>query len=133
MLLPLLVTDLRAAVHSRFETIAVARELDSIVGYLGDASKSAGAVIDGPLIFTAANGRLIEQQFYAHATHPNYGASQGRDQIITTGWAISAAPGSAPRLLDAGSKQGTDVVVRVEVTDARVYSHFALEAYRAEP
>ena len=101
----------------------------SIKVYLEDAG---GVVIDGPIVFTAANGRLIEQDLYAHPSHPNYGANQGRDQIITTGWSISDAPGGAPRLLNAGFKQGTDVVLRVEVTDARIYSHFAVEAYRAE-
>ena len=93
----------------------------------------SGLVIDGPIEFTALNGRLLKQQFYTHANHPEYGASMGRDQIISTGWATPDAPGSAPRLLDADGYQGTDVVIRVEVTDARIYTHMALEAYQAEP
>ena len=92
-----------------------------------------GFLIDGPIEFTAGDGRLILQQFYTHANHPEYGASMGRDGIVSTGWATSAPTSATPRLLDADGYQGTDVVIRVEVSDARVYTHMALEAYQAEP
>jgi len=94
----------------------------------------AGVVIDGPFEWTNANGRLPTGWYGGRigGGEKMWGITEGRDLLASTGWE-TVAGGATPRLIDVSNYQGLDVVLRVEtVAGVRVYSHFALEAYRPE-
>ena len=92
----------------------------------------AGVLIDGPIEWTEENGRLAPGDFPFPPTAFTFerAASNGHDQLIHTGWRTESTL-TAPRSLDVSAHRGLDVQIRVEATDCRIFSMFALEAYQS--
>lgn len=100
---------------------------------------AAGVVEDAGFTFSVANGLLGRQNvrtFIDAATGTTYnffGATGGGELYTDTSWSTDATlTGRRKRLLNIGSRQGQDLVVKLALTDVRVYGVFVLEAFRRE-
>ena len=110
------------------------------IWFLGEDGGTTPPQIDARLHEVSSGAAVSDLITWTNESSPGlavvgngqFGAIQGDDQFTHTGWNINDGASTAPGLIDTGGKEGTDVELRLDLTETKLYSVSICEFYRGD-
>lgn len=110
------------------------------IWFLAEDGGSTPPQIDARLYDVSGGGAISNTITWTNGSTPGlgvvgngqFGAIQGDDQFTHTGWNVNDGANTAPGLIDTLGKEGTDVELRLALTECKLYSVSIHEFYRGD-